>query len=242
MKTGRNLRGGEGIRPFPDSFYISLLCLQAILKRNGFSDAIVYRKHNSEVQLDNKVVDSGIIFNLYSDWGVGKKLEPLIREIFINYMIDYEKNKGNPFVEEIINLSQDAINVIRQGDTKQEIMWCYIYSIKSFLSHDGIADERDCRLKPLFISSDFYSDNLYNNLNYSGDIIDEIEDDFVSEIEEKRNEGEGKEKIIVCECKFCLEFRKYINYCKRGVDSYIIEALQDIDRQISMEAKTTKVC
>lgn len=219
MKTGL---GGK-IKPFPDTFYISLLALQAILKRNGFSDAIVYRQHNANITLDNKIVDAGIIFNLYSEWGVGKKLEPLIYEIFTDYMIDYETHKDNPFVQEIINISPEAINVIRQDDPKQEIIWCYIYAVKCFLTNDPISHERRFRLNSLL---KFSSDDLCSSSeNNEDDIIDEI------------NEEEIKE---ICECKFCLEFRKYVNFCQKDVNIYIIEALQNIDRQISMKAKTTK--
>jgi hypothetical protein len=72
------MRTGIGLATSPESclpetFFIIYLILAAILRRCGFKDCVLYAKH-SRVNFTQEMFDSGLIFNLYSKYGVGKSL------------------------------------------------------------------------------------------------------------------------------------------------------------------------
>ena len=100
MKTGKEMN----VRHLPETFYIILLGLDAILKRNGLKDCIHFKQHNSEIYrcLSPELFSSGICFNLFSEYGVGKKLEPLLFELFKNLELDPDKHEDNIFFQEVV--------------------------------------------------------------------------------------------------------------------------------------------
>ena len=146
MKTGITL-GSDCENMLPEIFFIIYLILGAILRRCGFKDCHVFLEHNHLV-FNREYFDTGIVFNLFSEYGVGKSLEPLIYQLFSNLMIDTDKN--NIFVQEIQKLTGEASRIYRSHDVDIEANWIMTYSINSLNLLDGIAINRETRLFPLF--------------------------------------------------------------------------------------------
>jgi hypothetical protein len=146
MKTGYKVSR----RPLPKIFYIILLGLEAILKSCGAKDALLFYQHNPMYELNTKLIESGICFNLFSEYGVGKKLEEMIKELFKNLELDPEKYLDNVFYQEIIEYSPIISNILYKEDTREESKWIKNYSSEKLLKKDKIEAERLERLSPLF--------------------------------------------------------------------------------------------
>lgn len=199
MKTG-----GVNKRHLPETFYIILMGLDAILKRSGFKDSVLFKLHNPSYVMNSDLFASGVCFNLFSKYGVGKELEPLIQELFKKFRIDDQMD--NIFFQEIVKLSVEITPLIREADSMKESDWCYNYAIKNVGQVDAISSERLTRLVPLF------TDYIVEEEDIVEDIIEFEEEDM-------------KQTINICDCSFCNEFRKY-NYPKEEhIDRIIINVL-----------------
>src|SRR5438093_4730479 len=95
MRTGICL-GCAQENMYPETFFIIYHVLGAILRRCGFKDCLVYSEHNSLIY-NQETFDSGVIFNLFSDYGVGRSLKALMYELFSTLSLDPEKNRNNIF-------------------------------------------------------------------------------------------------------------------------------------------------
>ena len=87
MKTG--FENSSSPRFYSEIFYITLLGLEAILKRISFKDMILFKEHNPKYLLNNILFSSSVVFNLLSEYGIGKKLEPLLIELFKNQELGF---------------------------------------------------------------------------------------------------------------------------------------------------------
>ena len=199
MKTGISLNK----RTLSEPFSISLLGLEALLKRYGFKDCVLFKNHNPHYIMNEDLFESGICFNLFSEYGVGKKLEPLISDLLKNNIIDSDKNKDNIFFQEIVRLSNTIIILIREGDSIKETDWTYKYAIENLNTVDKLSSERLERIIDLF-------DVLPND---DVDLLDEsIEDDLFE----------------YCNCNFCNEFHKYHIPRDKHINEIIFDVLLEI--------------
>ena len=259
MKTGLTV-GAAYENMFPETFFIIYLILGAFLRRSGFKDCIVYSDHNSMI-FTQDVFDSGVLFNLFSEYGVGKSLEPLIHELFSTVTLDPIKNKDNIFFREIVRLTNIVSNVIRSRDPKIETTWIMEYAMNMDNIIDPIAIERDTRLAGLFghsYSSDYDGDdsssddsssdddeNYYSDYcesdDESIDIISSIsydESDIINVIIDNNNNNNNNLDNKKCSCDFCEEFRKYHNQEKV---KNISEVLNDVLMRIANDINKEKV-
>lgn len=152
MKIPEKIKSGTSLntsRNLPEIFYIILLTLDGILKRYGFKDAELYKIHNKDEEYDFELISSGIMFNLFSDYGIGKMLEPLIEDFFRELELCPEKYKNNIFYKEIVRLVPETLPLIREANTQKETEWIYEYAIKGLKFKDELQQERLCRIEPL---------------------------------------------------------------------------------------------
>jgi hypothetical protein len=156
MKTGSS----NISRNLEDTFSIPLLGFDALLKRCGFKDCVLFKIHNPHYIMNDDLFASGVCFNLFSEYGIGKKLEPLIKELFTKQKINPRKNKNNVYFQEIVNLANDIKNILVKENSKIENEWSYNYAIKSLMKIDQISSDRFERLLPLFI--DFNREDDFN--------------------------------------------------------------------------------
>lgn len=133
MKSGNKLNSK---RPLPEIFYITLLSLDNILKRYGARDAYTYNDHNDHEEIDFTLISSGIHFNLFSDYGVGKVLEPMIGEFMKNLQLDPHKYSDNIFYKEILRLTPEVLPLIREAISEEETKWSYSYAFKSLCNEN----------------------------------------------------------------------------------------------------------
>ncbi len=195
MKTGLE----QTNRRLPESFYVLLLGFDAILKRDSFKDAIHFKQHNPPLEVTSELFASAVAFNLFSEFGVGKKLEPLIFELFSTLGVDPDKHDKNVFFQEIVKQSAMIFPLIRKEDTKEEVLWTYSYSIENLNSTDDIALERIERLMSLFEREG----------GSSGEDLDDEE--------------------RTCYCGFCKKFREYNFPREEYAEKIILNALLEID-------------
>ena len=224
MRTGFGLITRENC--LPETFYVIYLILGAILRRCGLKDCIFYAKHN-KADFNQHMFDSGVLFNLYSEYGVGKSLEPLIYELFSTATLDSEKNERNVFFREIVRLIPFVTDIIRLKNPSYETEWMLEYSMMMEAAFDDIANERILRLSDLlFFGSD--SDSDTDNDQYEMSLSDDYSDD--SDNSEILPGGE----IELCYCLYCNEFRKYHNnFYDRDVSGLINETLIEITKKIN---------
>ena len=260
MKTGLTV-GVAYENMFPETFFIVYLILGAFLRRSGFKDSMVYSDHNSII-FTQDIFDSGVLFNLFSEYGVGKSLEPLIHELFSTISLDPIKNKDNIFFREIVRLTNIVSNVIRSHDPKIETIWIMKYAMNMDKIIDPIAIERHTRLAGLFghsYSSDsdssdsdsddssdsdpFYTD--YCESDESIDIISSIsydESNIINVIIDGDNNNNNNNNNLIdnkiCLCDFCEEFRKYHNQEKV---KNISEVLNDVLMKIASDINKEKI-
>lgn len=212
MKTGFLIGSRENT--FPETFLIIYTVLAAILRRCGFKDCVLYSAHNKR-SFNQEMFDGGVIFNLYSEYGVGKSLKPLLLELFSTIGLDPDKNRYNIFFKEIVRLTPEIVPIIRKKDTNEEIRMILNYSMIMESAKDDIANERLLRM----------SDILYDIPSDEGDDRDD------------NNNNNTK-----CYCLFCHEFRKYYGpYKGMDVTGMINEALVNITTEIKTKKMTT-VC
>ena len=231
MKTGLNpTRHHETI--FPETFFIIYLILGAILRRCGFKDAIVYSEHNDDL-FNQDIFDSGVLFNLFSEYGVGKSLEPLISELFTTMSLDYDLNHDNIFFREIIRLTTNVSKVIREQDPSLETEWLLHYAINMEDSSDNIAEEREERLQELI--DDFAEDDISDD--NSDDIISDLEGDIHENGNYENEILDDNLENIICDCSFCNEFRKYH---KPSPDRNVTFILNDVLNNIAKEINGQK--
>jgi len=149
MKVPKKMKSGTKLnttRYLPEIFYITLLSLDGILKRYGVKDAYVFKKHNKEEEYDFSLLSSGIHFNLFSEYGIGKSLLPLIRELLTNIKLDPQEHKNNIIYKEIVRLVPEVLPLIREADSDKETKWSYNYALKMLPIMDDLSQERDDRL------------------------------------------------------------------------------------------------
>jgi len=193
---------------YPETFFIIYHVLGAILRRCGFKDCLTYLEHSSLI-FDEQILNTGIIFNLFSEYGVGKSLEPLVYELFSTTGLDPEINKHNIFFQEIIRLTTEVSNIIRSHNSEMEGIWLNNYSTNMINTIDSISLERDCRLSELF-----YSDS-------------DDDSDYESDNDDNK----------VCECPFCKEFRNYHNPnlgsdVNRTINDVLTNIAQEINKNV----------
>jgi hypothetical protein len=198
-----NIKMKTGIKNhnFSNELYHSvILSLDCLLKRSGFKDSVLFKNHNQSYIMNRELFASGVCFNLFSEYGVNKKLEILIRELFDKGRIDYEKYKDNIFFQEIIRLTEFTIPLIRDFDPIKENEFTYKYAIENICKVDKISTERLERLLPLFE-------------DLSGIIV------FCYE------EYNDNEENVFCNCGFCNEFRKYHYPREENINKIIMDVL-----------------
>ncbi len=185
MRTGFAL-GSSPENYFPETFFIIYLILAAMLRRCGFKDCVLYSKHCKRV-FDQEMFDAGVIFNLHSEYGVGKSLRPLIYELLLTTGIDPVKNGYNIFFREIIRLTPEVVNIIRSNDPSLETIWTMKYAMETEPIIDDISNERIFRM----------ADLLYEIP--SDDDISESEESEGSEGSEKSegSEGSGRSETYI---------------------------------------------
>lgn len=150
MKTGLEKSGND----LPETFYILLFGFDAILKRASFKDAAHFKSHNPLINITSELFASSVAFNLHSDYGLGKKLKPLILELFQTLWLDPDKYEKNIFFEEIVRLSPIILSLLRKIENRDrdEVLWTYSYAIESLNRSDALSVERTERLIPLFLN------------------------------------------------------------------------------------------
>lgn len=196
MKTGLETSGND----LPETFYILLFGFDAILKRASFKDAAHYKRHNpTSVEITSELFASSVAFNLHSEYGIGKKLHPLITDLFRTLYLDPDKYENNIFFQEVVRLSPIILPILRKTEhrDRDEVLWTYSYAIESLNRVDALSVERMQRLMSLFV--DFDSEN---------DL--EIDDE-------------------ICGCLFCSEFRKFHYPRVEYAEKLILNALLEID-------------
>ena len=198
MKTGQSYNK----RDLPDTFCIPLLGFDALLKRCGFKDSVLFINHNPLYKMDEHIYASGVCFNLFSEYGIGKKLEPLIKELLKNQVIDPDKNEDNIYFQEIVNMANTIKLIISDEDSNKENEWTYDYAIKSISKIDKISSDRFIRLFPLF-------EDISDLVELPFEIIDEIKPEF-------------------CNCGFCIEFRKFNEPKDKHIDRIILNTVLNI--------------
>lgn len=248
MRTGITF-GCAQENMYPETFFIIYHVLQAILRRCGFKDCLNYLEHNSLI-FDDQVLNTGIIFNLFSEYGVGKPLKPLIYELFSSLSLDFEINKNNIFFQEIIRLTPEVSNIIRKHDPQMESTWLNNYPINMINVTDPISVERELRLADLFLSDseqnehneneieNEHNDNEHNEneIEISDETIHDSENEDLENSSDSADENEiihGYDKTLtVCECLFCDEFRKYnfIGNVNQTINDVLTEIAQEINR------------
>ena len=191
MKTGFVL-GATPENYFPETFFIIYLVLAAILRRCGFKDCVLYSLHSKRV-FNQEMFDAGVIFNLYSEYGVGKSLKPLLIELFSTIGLDPEKNRFNVFFQEIVRLTPVAVNIVRSKDPIIETSWMMKYAMEMEPVKDDIANERILRMADLLYDipsseeEDIYTDSeedSYTSDTDEYDIDTEEIDDEIKEIDD----------------------------------------------------------
>ena len=208
MKTGRSNSG----RDLPDSFCIPILGFDALLKRCGFKDSVLFKNHNPSYIMNEHLFASGVCFNLFSEYGIGKKLEPLMKEILTNSEIDPDKNTDNIYFQEIVNMAKTIKSVLMKEDSKLENDWTYEYAIKSLMKIDQISSDRFKRLLPLFEDI--------------SDIVEFPESfQFDPDYDYKNKE---ELEIEICTCGFCKEFRKFNGPKDKHIDRIILNTVLNI--------------
>jgi len=225
MKTGRS----KSARDLPDSFCIPILGFDALLKRCGFKDSVLFKNHNPSYIMNEHLFASGVCFNLFSEYGIGKKLEPLMKEILTNSEIDPEKNMDNIYFQEIVNMAKTIKSVLMKEDPKLENDWTYEYAIKSLMKIDQISSDRFKRLLPLF-------EEISDIVEFPEDISDIVE--FPEDISEfpksfqfdHHYDYQEKEEIEIeiCHCGFCKEFRKFNGPKDTHIDRIILNTVLNI--------------
>ena len=195
MKTGFVL-GATPENYFPETFFIIYLVLAAILRRCGFKDCVLYSLHSKRV-FNQEMFDAGVIFNLYSEYGVGKSLKPLLIELFSTIGLDPEKNRFNVFFQEIVRLTPVAVNIVRSKDPIIETSWMMKYAMEMEPVKDDIANERILRMADLLYDipsseeEDIYTDSeedSYTSDTDEYDIDTEEIDDEIKEIDDEIKE------------------------------------------------------
>ena len=153
MKVPKKIKSGTKLnenRPMSIIFYITLLSLDGIIKRTGVKDANLYKTHNVDEIFDFELISSGIAFNLYSEYGLGNVLLPVIIDFFDNLELDPEKYKDNIFYKEILKIVPEITGIVREADPKKESEWAYKYGLVGVKDKDSdLEKERQNRLKPL---------------------------------------------------------------------------------------------
>jgi hypothetical protein len=180
MSSPGNMRTGIGFSTtyenyIPETFLIIYLILSAILRRCGFKDCSRYAKH-SKAEFTQDMFDTGVIFNLYSEYGVGKSLEPLIYELLSTGILDAEKNERNIFFREVVRLFPEVIKIIRLKNPIAEAEWILMYSVIMKSVKDDISNERIMRLSDLLY--DAASGNVSSDENKCDDDINNYSDDM----------------------------------------------------------------
>ena len=134
----------------PEIFTITLMALDSILKRASFKDTILFKEHNQEYKFDQMLFTSGICFNLFSEYGIGKKLEPMLEDLFRFQELDAEQYQDNIYYKEIVNLVPDICKLVRTDDYEKQSTWTYQYAIRNLNKVDPLSRERLERLSSLF--------------------------------------------------------------------------------------------
>ena len=197
MKTGLETAEYD----LPETFYILLFGFDAILKRASFKDATHYKSHNPFLKITSELFASSVAFNLHSDYGIGKKLHPLITELFKTLHLDPDVHENNIFFQEVVRLSPVILSLIRKTEyrDRDEVLWTYSYAIENLNKADALSVERMERLMNLFLD------------------YDTCEDEFEEHAD------------LECECLFCSEFRKFHYPRSEYAEKLILNALLEID-------------
>ena len=201
------------------------------MRRNGFSDSYLFAEHNDMIH-DQEMFDSGTLFNLKSEFGVGTSLYPLIVELFKTIGLDPFANKNNIFFKEIIRLTLEVSKVKRSHSIENELNWMTNYAVSMATIKDEIAKEREERLYDLLRTWSGDSDNCYMNDN-NGEMIMDMSSDEEPDIM-PMDIDTGNNDLRFCDCLFCDEFRKYHQYTseQRNIGMIINDTLMNISNNI----------
>lgn len=244
MSSPENMRTGFSIGTTPENyfqetFFIIYLILASILRRCGYKDAVLYAQH-SKIGFSDEIFDSGVLFNLFSEYGVGKSLEPLIIELFSTTGLDPDANCDNVFFQEIARLSLEVSRIIRTHDPLVETAWMYNYVIRMENINDGISEERDERLSallpPLFPII-MTSLPIISNISDSDDItVSDSDDDILSYDNsdcDMSYDNNNSNSMSECDCAFCTEFNEYHKPDpQRNVTEIINNTLSDVAKRL----------
>jgi hypothetical protein len=152
MKTGRDFNETQ-----INFKYVMIAALDAILKRDSLKDMLLFRAHNAELNMSPELFCHSVCFNLFSEHGVGKMLEPLFIDVLHSENNMSEKYLDDIFYKEIATLSPEIVSIIRED--KSIFHWTYEYASQMVFRKDDIAKERFSRL---FSLVDFDIDEIEN--------------------------------------------------------------------------------
>lgn len=202
MKSGR----GYNEREYFNITHITLVGLENILKRVSLQDMFLYTAHQN-LEISSDLFASSICFNLFSEWGVGNRLKPLIVKAFHNP--EELSSLNNPFYNEVVRCSQEIVSVIRSEESLYE--YSYKYTTEALTRKDDISFERFIRLFPLINTEDsgVSTESPGEDEDTSEDSLPYLED---SE----------------CNCNFCIEFSKYCYPKQQTVEEIIFEVVKKI--------------
>ena len=230
MRTGISL-GGTPENYYTEIFYIIYLVLLSLLRRDGLKDSILYSGHN-EVVLNKSLYDSGINFNLFSSYGIGVDLKPMVKELFKFMILDPQKNRYNVYYHEIVKLTNEVSNIIRMHDNAKEMEWSDRYAKINIFSNDDVSNARLHRLK-LLLNFDNYSDDSdsmeSNSIESNSDSIESSSEE-VSLTVDLDTMIESDDSL--CYCNFCEEFRKYILPSGVNISIMINKVLVEISKEV----------
>lgn len=149
----------------PNTFYITMIALNGILKRASFKDMALFKSHNPIYISNPTLFTTAVCFNLFSSYGIGNKIKPLLQELIINDCIAIENHLSNVYYQEVIHLAPIITAILYEGDIHKEVMWSYDYAIQSLNKTDALSTERFTRLHDLFISNSDVEMNESNEVN-----------------------------------------------------------------------------
>lgn len=144
MNSGLNLNKK---RPLSEIFYLTLLGLYGIIKRYGVKDGYLYHQHNQHEEYDYTLISSGIYFNLFSEYGVGKVMEPMLVDFMKDLELNPEKYRDNIFYKEVLKVVPEILDIVRAEDSEGESRWANEYATKNLIINEGeLEEERNNRL------------------------------------------------------------------------------------------------
>lgn len=231
-----------GTNKYVPEFYLTLFTMEAILRRMALKDASVFVFHNKGIQLDEDVKNMCITFNLYSEWGVGTRLKPLIKCLLKESSIVGEGKErallengislDDPYYKEIKDLLPWTGGIRMLTDRVFRDTWITRYLTDCLEQNvggnlDDIDKERLVRTAPLFMP-----------LEYVGALVLGMNphptDYYLKDVVIPNERGEPVQ-YNMCLCSFCKEMSRYIVPPGTNIEAVIATAIYRVDNEESDE-------